>query len=210
LRQALRADFDHVTLLADSLEFHRTPASGFDGIGIYDNYIGPERYSGYAESASRARLLFSFNVNPGYLQIEPRQIFDPCYQPRTFAPETAGLDLSRSEGRERAARRSEERIRESFEATLAVQSDPALENDRRGFFLVYINSFNEWHEGHAFEPMKDAADLTPAERTQGYANPAQGDYRLRALAELVRGLRSHDLPRGPRRLEPNASELALA
>src|SRR5712692_9094386 len=78
LRQALRADFDHVTLLADSLEFHRTPASGFDGIGIYDNYIGPERYPGYAEGASRARLLFSFNVNPGYLQIEPRQISDPC------------------------------------------------------------------------------------------------------------------------------------
>jgi hypothetical protein len=211
LRQTLRADFDHVTLLADSLEFRRTPASGFDGIGIYDNYIGPERYAGYAEGASRAHLLFSFNVNPGYLQIEPRQISDPCYRSRTFAPQTEGLDLSRPEGRERAAVRSQERVREAFEATLAVQTDPALENDRRGFFLVYINSFNEWHEGHAFEPMKDAADLTPAERALGYDNPVRGDYRLRALAELVHGLRRHDLPRGPRRLEPNpASELALA
>ncbi len=198
LRQTLRADFDHVTLLADSLEFRRTPASGFDGIGIYDNYIGPERYAGYAEGASRARLLFSFNVNPGYLQIEPRQVSDPCYHPRTFAPETTGLDLSRPEGRALAARQSELRVRESFEATLAVQADPALENMRRGFFLVYINSFNEWHEGHAFEPMKDAADLTPAERALGYANPAQGDYRLRALAELVHGLRGHEVPREPR------------
>lgn len=190
LRQALRADFDHVTLLADSLEFHRTPASGFDGIGIYDNYIGPEKYAGYSADASRAHLLFSFNVNPGYLQIEPRQVGDdPCYRPRTFVPETQGLDLSRPEGRELAARRSAARVQESFAAALAVQTDPALENDRRGFFLVYINSFNEWHEGHAFEPMKDASDLTPAERAQGYDNPALGAYRLRALGELLRGLR---------------------
>ncbi len=69
-----------------------------------------------------------------------------------------------------------------------MQTDKALENDRRGFFLVYINSFNEWHEGHQFEPMKDARDLTPAERAHGYANPARGDYRLRALASLVRPL----------------------
>lgn len=41
LRHALREDFDHVTLLADSLEFARTPASGFDGIGIYDNFMRP-------------------------------------------------------------------------------------------------------------------------------------------------------------------------
>jgi len=199
LRQTLRADFDHVTLLADSLEFRRTPASGFDGIGIYDNYIGPERYPGYAEGASRMHLLFSFNVNPGYLQIEPRQVGDdPCYRPRSFAPETEGLDLSRPEGRELAARRSRARVRESFDATLAVQADPALENDRRGFFLVYINSFNEWHEGHAFEPMKDAADLTPAERAQGYDNPNDGGYRLRALGELVHGLRRQESPREPR------------
>ena len=199
LRQTLRADFDHVTLLADSLEFRRTPASGFDGIGIYDNYIGPERYPGYADGASRMHLLFSFNVNPGYLQIEPRQVGDdPCYRPRSFAPETEGLDLSRPEGRELAARRSRARVRESFDATLAVQADPALENDRRGFFLVYINSFNEWHEGHAFEPMKDAADLTPAERAQGYDNPTDGGYRLRALGELVHGLRRPESPRGPR------------
>jgi len=202
LRDTLRADFDHVTLLADSLEFRRTPASGFDGIGIYDNYIAPERYGPLAEGASRAGLLFSFNVNPGYYQIEPRDTAgDPCYRPREFAPETEGLDLARPEGRELAARRSEGRIRESFEATIDVQTDPALENARRGFFLVYINSFNEWHEGHAFEPMRDAADLSPAERALGYLNPVRGDYRLRALAALVRDLGRPAPPRRPRRLE---------
>ena len=38
--------------------------------------------------------------------------------------------------------------------------------------------------------MKDAADLTTAERAIGYHNPEQGDYRLRALAALVRPLMS--------------------
>jgi hypothetical protein len=189
LRQTLRAEFDHITLLADSINFGRTPASGFDGIGIYDNYIGPERYPELAGAASTQGLVFSFNVNPGYYQIEPRDVSgNPCYAPRPFAPATQGLDLATADGRERAARLSEGRIRDSFAATVAVQTDPALENHRRGFFLVYINSFNEWHEGHQFEPMKDAADLTPAERAHGYANPARGGYRLTALSSLVRSL----------------------
>jgi len=51
---------------------------------------------------------------------------------------------------------------------------------------VYVNSFNEWHEGHSFEPMKDADELTPDERALGYRNPARGDYRLRMLADLQR------------------------
>jgi glycosyl hydrolase family 99 len=208
LRDALRGDFDHVTLLADSLEFRRTPASGFDGIGIYDNYIAPDAYSTLAEGASRAGLVFSFNVNPGYLQIEPRNVQgDPCYHARAFAPPTEGLDLGRPDGRELAARRATERIAASFQTTLDVQTDPALSNARRGFLLVYVNSFNEWHEGHAFEPMKDAADLTPAERAQGYANPEHGDYRLRALGALVRRwTRPSPAPRHPEPL----LDLALA
>ena len=51
---------------------------------------------------------------------------------------------------------------------------------------MYVNSFNEWHEGHAFEPMKDAAELTPDESALGYRNPANGAYRLEALAALQR------------------------
>ena len=189
LRDALRGEFHHLTLLADSLEFQRTPASGFDGIGIYDNFIVPSDYARYAAGASEQNLLFSFNVNPGFDSIEPRFLPD-CYAPQRFAPPTDGLDWATASGRARAATRSAERIVESFRATLAVQTDPALTNARRGFLLVYINSFNEWHEGHAFEPMKDAADLTPAERALGYHNPDRGDYRLGVLKGLLQGLSS--------------------
>ena len=66
-----------------------------------------------------------------------------------------------------------------------MQLDPDLANARRGFLLVYVNSLNEWHEGHAFEPMKDAAELTPDERALGYRNPERGDYRLRTLADAA-------------------------
>jgi hypothetical protein len=50
---------------------------------------------------------------------------------------------------------------------------------------VYLNSFNEWHEGDAFEPMKDAADLSPAENAVRYGNPERGDGRLQRLRELL-------------------------
>jgi len=191
LRDALRRDFDHVTLLADSLEFARTPASGFDGIGIYDNFIAPEEYAGYAAGASRAGLVFSFNVNPGYDQIEPLSVpAGSCYSPRPFAPGGGPIDWTRPEERERAASLSTERIAASLRATVAVQTDPALQNVGRGFFLVYVNSFNEWHEGHAFEPMRDASELRPEERPYGYHNPKRGDYRLAALGRLVRGVLS--------------------
>jgi hypothetical protein len=201
LRLTLRGEFDHLTLLADSLEFARTPASGFDGIGIYDNFIGPDRYLPLARGASEAGLVFSFNVNPGYAQVEPRlpptvpdrpdiDPTDPCYVPRDTAAVGGASDWSKAEARERAARASTERIRDSFRATLDAQMDPSLENRERGFFLVYINSWNEWHEGHAFEPMRDAADLTPAERANGYRNPENGSYRLETLRDLMRGVRS--------------------
>jgi hypothetical protein len=80
------------------------------------------------------------------------------------------------------------RIRQSFDTTLALQTDPGFSNDKRGFLLVYLNSFNEWHEGHAFEPMKDAAELLPEERAFGYHNPEHGAYRLELLSELMRGI----------------------
>jgi len=87
------------------------------------------------------------------------------------------------------------RIRTSFQATVAAQTDEGLENHHRGFFLIYVNSWNEWHEGHSFGPMRDSADLTPAERTFGYRNPANGRYRLDTLRDLVRGLGNpHERP----------------
>ena len=184
LRATLRGEFHHLTLLADSLDFGRTPAAGFDGIAIYDNFIPPSDYAVYAKGASEAGLFFSFNVNPGFDSIEPR-VLPSCYAPQAFAPPTEGIDWASAAGRERAASRSAQRIVESFEATVAVQADPGLANARRGFFLVSINSFNEWHEGHAFEPMKDDADLTVAERALGYHNPRRGDYRLATLRGLL-------------------------
>ena len=69
---------------------------------------------------------------------------------------------------------------------MGLQTSAALSNAKRGFFLVYINSFNEWHEGHQFEPMKDRADLSNQERALGYHNPDNGRYRLDTLRDLVR------------------------
>ncbi len=189
IRADLRHDFDHITLLADSLEFARTPASGFDGIGIYDNFIAPEAYAGFAEGASRAGLLFSFNINPGYDQIEPRPApADPCYAPRAFAPSTTPIDWSNALERERASSLSQQRIEASFNAALALQTDPRLTNFNRGFFAIHINSFNEWHEGHAFEPMRNASNLLPEERRFGYHNPANGSARIETLGRLVRAV----------------------
>jgi hypothetical protein len=188
VREALRGEFDHVTLLADSLHWPRTVASGFDGITVFDNYIAPDRYAGYAGGASEAGLVFSFNVNPGFDMILDREV-EPgsCYTPPPLAPPAeAAIDWSRPDDRERAARLSQVRIASALGETLRVQADPALTNVRRGFFLVYINSFNEWHEGHQFEPMKDAARLTAEERTMGYHNPADGGYRLATLGALLR------------------------
>jgi hypothetical protein len=187
LRHTLRHDFHHLTLLADSLEFRRTPASGFDGIAIYDPFVPPADYAGYAAGASGAGLVFSFSVNAGFDGIEPRAEGDrgECYEPVPFAPPTPGLDWAHPGGPELAAARSVERIAESMEATVRVQSDPQLVNVRRGFFLVYLTTFNEWHEGTAFEPMKGASELTAAERVFAYHNPERGDHRLGALARRV-------------------------
>jgi hypothetical protein len=186
VREALRRSFDHVTLLSDTLDFRRGRASGFDGIAIYDQFIEPSRYAQIAGASSQSSLLFTLNVNPGFDTISPRDI-DPegCFAPTPFAPPTPGLDFGRADERERAAQRSVDRINESFAAALAVQVDPALINFRRGFLIVYLNSFNEWHEGHAFEPMKDAGALSEVERAFGYHNPARGDYRLSALTSLL-------------------------
>jgi hypothetical protein len=190
LRGRLRGDFDHITLLADTTDGARAERAGFDGVSIYDNFVGPERYAAIAERASRAGIVFSLNTNPGYDGIEPREI-EPgsCYSPTPFEPGGRDdLDFRLPEDRERAAFRARRRITTSFETTLALQTDPALSNDKRGFLLVYVTSFNEWHEGHAFEPMRDAADIRPEERPFGYHNPEQGDYRLRHLAGLLNGI----------------------
>jgi Glycosyl hydrolase family 99 len=182
VRSELSVDFPHVTVLADSLDLGRTVAAGFDGIAIYDIFIPPDTYLRHAQDASALGLKFSFNVNPGFDSIEPRTI-DPgsCYVPPPFAP-PAQIDWSQASERERAAQLSADRVTQCVAATVQAQTDPSLVNARNGFFLVYLTSFNEWHEGHAFEPMQDAASLSPAEAALGYHNPRDGAYRLKTLA----------------------------
>jgi hypothetical protein len=190
LRSTLVHDFPEALFLADTVNMPRAKAAGFDGVAVFDNFVPPESYALHATEASALDLLFSFNANPGFDGISPRRLeAGSCYSAPPFAPPAdPPLDWSRADERERAARLSRLRIEESFDATVAVQTDAALSNVRRGFFLVYLNSFNEWHEGSAFEPMLDADALSPAQRAFDYHNPAGGDYRLRALAARIRAV----------------------
>lgn len=187
VRETLRQAFDHVTLLADSLDFPRTKAGGFDGIAIYDNFVRPDSWSQHARSCLPNDLVFSFNVNPGFDAIVRRHVpTDSCYGPPRTEPEGDAFDWNAPGALEEARRQSEARIDECLNTTLALQVHPQMTNARRGFFATYINSFNEWHEGHQFEPMKNFADLTPEERRVGYRNAAQGDYRLALLKTRLR------------------------
>src|SRR5262245_41950834 len=183
VRRTFARSFDHITLLADSLNIGRTKACGFDGIAVYDNYVKPDTWREHATRASGADLVFSFNVNPGFDGIARRRVAsDSCYQPPAIEP-PAGRDSDLTP--EALRRASERRIDESFATTVALQTDAALSNAKRGFLLVYINSFNEWHEGHQFEPMKDRGDLTPEERAVGYRNPSDGRYRIKRIKKLL-------------------------
>ena len=186
VRALFAADFDHITLLADSLDVVRTVAGGFDGIAIYDNYVEPDTWSGHANDCSGRGLVFSFNANPGFDGIVERQV-DPgsCYVPPTFEPPGKSYDWTQAADRDAARAASAARVAESFHTTLALQTTPDSSNTERGFFLTYLNSFNEWHEGHQFEPMKNRADLSAAEIAVGYHNPDDGSYRLKALQALV-------------------------
>ena len=189
VRKRLRGDFDHITVLSDSWGIDRVRAAGFDGIAVYDAFVRPSAYRAQAEAASAAGLLFSHSVNAGYDGIALREV-EPgsCYVPSGIEPEVGPVDWSRAEERERVAEASRARIQESFRETLALQTDPALLNTQRGFFLMYVSTFNEWHEGTQFEPMMDAADLTADERRFGYHNPRDGRYRLDTLKSLLLGL----------------------
>jgi hypothetical protein len=186
LRREMAGEFDRFTLLGDSGNVKRTLDCGFDGFAVYDPYVRPESWAPIARTFSREDLLFSFPINAGFDGIEPRTPpADPCYRSPQFEPPLA-VRWDIEEGLELAHRVSDQRIGESFDETLRLQTDPASSNARRGFFLVYITSFNEWHEGTQFEPMKSRAQLTEAERRLGYHNPGVGDYRLKTLEALLR------------------------
>ncbi len=187
LRATLAADFPHLTLLSDDWEADDVKEAGFDGISTYGPFVEHWKWYRIARAARRHGLAVAFNVNPGADVIEQRAPTDPCYRPSPFLPrqEDEPLDWSRPDEPERAARLATRQIDETLMWALELQTDPWLKDTGQGFFLLFLCSFNEWHEGHQFEPMKDAAALTPAERSVGYHNPEDGAYRLRHLADRL-------------------------
>jgi hypothetical protein len=189
VREMFRRDFDRLTLLADSSHVGRTEAGGFDGIALFDNYVSPDTWRLHANNCSARNLVFAFQVNPGFDGIVRRNV-EPgeCYSAPAFSPGGGTYDWTRATDRAAAAEASNSRIVESFNTTVALQTQPGLSNVKAGFFLAYINSFNEWHEGHAFEPMKNWEDLTAHERSIPYHNPDDGAYRLKTLGNLIRGV----------------------
>ncbi len=189
IRETLKDDFDRLTLLADSSEVNRTGAGGFDGIALFDNYVSPDIWTLHAHNCSNHNLVFSFQINPGFDGIVRRNV-EPgeCYNPPAFAPGGGAYEWTRSADRAAAAEASRTRVIDSFNRTVDLQTTPGLSNVKKGFFLAYINSFNEWHEGHAFEPMRNWSDLTAAERALAYHNPDDGAYRLKTLKALIQGV----------------------
>jgi hypothetical protein len=185
LKREVAVDFEHFTLLADSLDVGRTLAGGFDGGTSSDPFFHPDRWEEVAGWFNAAGLPFVFGVNAGFDVVAPAAppTGDPCYHlPR---PEPVpDIEWNSDAARAREQHASSERIVESFERTLRLQTQTRSANARHGFFLVFINSFNEWHEGSQFEPMKSLDQLTADER-RVYHNAASGSYRLDTLASLV-------------------------
>ena len=186
LREAVRQDFDRFTILSESSDTNRVRAAGFDGVAVYGPDSPQRDWLDLALEASRHGLVCTFNTNPGMDEIERRNVeFGSCYSPRPFIPATSAVDWSVQSERERAKQLSERQIGETLLTSLLLQTHPWLGNVDHGFFQTYICSFNEWHEGHQFEPMRDAGALLPDERVYGYHNPVNGAYRLQRLQERL-------------------------
>lgn len=184
VRREVAGDFERILLVNDSLDAERTQATGFDASAIGNPYIRPEEWPALTDPFDRRGIPFSFAVNAGFDAVEPRPTpTDPCYRPLDFEP-MPGVQWNSTRSREQYHRLSAARIRDSFLQTLQHQTDPRSANWQQGTFLVYVNSFNEWHEGTSFEPMKSYLDMTERERLL-YHNPVEGSYRLAALQRLM-------------------------
>ena len=184
VRGDVAGDFDGITFVADSLDADRTLAAGFDAGAVGNPYIRPGEWGRYTAPFDAHGIPFSFAVNAGFDAVaEKTPPQDPCYRPLAFEPEL-DLQWDRRSSRELAQEFGTMRIAASLERTLAHQTDPQSANWRKGFLLVPINSFNEWHEGTAFEPMVPYRDLSVSQRRL-YHNVTNGSYRLRVLRNLL-------------------------
>ena len=188
-RSAFAGLFDRVTLLADTADMFRAAGAGWDGIALYDPLVEAAEWPAIAARATARGLPFTFPVNPGLDIIDPRLPKVDCRSVGPpFAPDIGPLDWSDERDRERAHEAAVDRVQETLGRNLVLQLREDLRNVPAGFFLVYIVSFNEWHEGTQFEPMKPYRDLTAAERARRYHNPATGFGRLDRLTGLLRRL----------------------
>ena len=148
--------------------------------------MSPDIWRTHAQNCTARDLVFSFQINPGFDSIIfPQSDPNSCYTPPAFSPGGGDYDWTRAADRTAAELPSRRRITDSFNTTVNLQISPSLSNARHGFFLAYINSFNEWHEGHQFEPARNRGDLTDAERALGLHNGDIGSYRLETLRDLI-------------------------
>jgi hypothetical protein len=183
-RREHASDFERITLVADSLDAARTLAIGFDAGAVGNPYIRPDEWPSLTDPFDARGLPFSFAVNAGFDNVEPKTPpQDPCYRPAAFEPDVS-VRWDAEASREHAHLACAERIGASLERTLAHQTHPSSASWKRGFLLVPVNSFNEWHEGTAFEPMKSFRDLSSSERLL-YHNSVNGSYRLETLRSLL-------------------------
>jgi hypothetical protein len=181
LREAVRPTFNRITLLADSLDAGRSVDAGFDGIAIYDSYVRPETWQTAATTMTSRNLLSSFSVNCGFDGYLPVISRGDCDIPLPFEPPVGQVDWTSATSRQMAEAASRARVSDSLAETMRVQVLPDSANRNAGFFLTYVNTFNEWHEGTSFEPARPRAGLTPAELARGYHNPSIGTWRLELL-----------------------------
>jgi Glycosyl hydrolase family 99 len=190
VREMVRRDFDHIHLLSDATDVGRGRATGFDGVAPYSGYSA-DGFPATAHACSEAGLVYSFPISTGFDAIVQRNVpADSCYKPPKFQP-SAEIDWNNSSDREQARVLALWQIEASMRTSLNVQTDPSLFDAKAGFFLTYINTFNEWFEGTSIEPMKDRGALLPQELPFDYHNPTYGRYRLDyltpRLAQILEG-----------------------
>jgi hypothetical protein len=190
VRETFRRDFDNLWQLSDSIAPDRVLAAGFDGGAPYGAF-SPQEWPQRARAFSGLNLTFSSSIGTGFDAVVERNVPpDSCYRPPKFEP-PADIDWTSASDRERGAQLALWQIEMSMRTSLILQTNSALRNASTGFLIVYIATFNEWHEGTAFEPAKDHGALSPQELQFGYHNPADGRYRFdylkSRLAPILRG-----------------------